>query len=236
VSPQQDRHAQGFGVPGSGWHRHNCRLQCTISQQTGATCDLDLGANRASCVTAPLGCLGNAWFAGVETRDITECHYKHKHKHKHKHQHRTARPGYAFLPAPHILSVHHRFAAVPLTIAPHPEAFGVPRRGRITVASLSRLCPAARAANAIIAARLRLPRPPPAPAASTCITPLARVRLPVARTSWNTHYYPLPRTRAQSRSPSSPPPPRRRRRRHSCTPTRNSTLRLSAPQVRPRRS
>lgn len=83
-------------------------------------------------------------------------------------QHHTARPGYAFLPAPHILSVHRRFAAVPLTIAPPHDAFGVPRRGRITVASLSRLCPAARAANAIIAARLRLrlrlPRPPPAPA------------------------------------------------------------------------
>lgn len=142
-------------------HRHRHR-QCTISQWTGATCDL--GANRASCVTAPLGCLGNAWFAGVETRDITKCHYKHKHKH----QHHTARPGYAFLPAPHILSVHRRFAAVPLTIAPPHDAFGVPRRGRITVASLSRLCPAARAANAIIAARLRLrlrlPRPPPAPA------------------------------------------------------------------------
>lgn len=162
---EQDRHTQGFGVPGSGWLRYR---QCTISisQWTGATCDL--GANRASCVTAPLGCLGNAWFAGVETKTSPSATISTSTSTSTSDQHHTARPGYAFLPAPHILSVHRRFAAVPLTIAPPHDAFGVPRRGRITVASLSRLCPAARAANAIIAARLRLrlrlPRPPPAPA------------------------------------------------------------------------
>lgn len=159
---EQDRHTQGFGVPGSGTGTGTGNAQFPNGRARPATWErTGRPASRRRWV---------AWgtHGSQEWRRETSPSATISTSTSTSDQHHTARPGYAFLPAPHILSVHRRFAAVPLTIAPPHDAFGVPRRGRITVASLSRLCPAARAANAIIAARLRLrlrlPRPPPAPA------------------------------------------------------------------------
>lgn len=79
---EQDRHTQGFGVPGSGWlwlaqaqAMHNFNFPADGRDLRPRS---EQGVLRHGAVGLP----GERMVRRSGDEDITKCHYKHKHKHQ----------------------------------------------------------------------------------------------------------------------------------------------------------